>query len=233
MDQVEPFRFDSAVAKVFEDMIQRSVPGYRTTLAMIELLTARFVRAGSRVYDLGCSLGAATWIAANARPDCPFEVIAVDNAAPMIERCSALLKDTPPAAKVTLQLGDIRQVGIENASLVLLNFTLQFIPKEDRDALIKRICQGLIPGGALILSEKLSFEDPLEEALLFELHHDFKRKNGYSDLEISQKRSALENRLIPESLQAHRERLNRQGFESVHLWFQCFNFASLIAIKSG
>jgi cbb3-type cytochrome oxidase maturation protein len=115
--------------------------------------------------------------------------------------------------------------------LCLLDFTLQFIPPEQRLELIQRIHAGLRPDGILILSEKIAFSEPWRQHFHEELHHDFKRANGYSDLEISQKRSALEKVLIPETLACHQERLRAAGFSSSELWFQCFNFVSLVAIK--
>jgi len=231
LDWVENFKFDDAVTHVFQDMITRSVPGYRTTLAMIGVIADRFVTEDSVVYDLGCSLGAGTVIAANANPNLNYQVIGVDTSQPMIDRCRESIESNPPHAPVKLLLDDIRNVEIKNASVVILNFTLQFIPVEDRESMIRKIYEGLNPGGALILSEKIHFETPEKETLLYQLHHDFKRRNGYSDLEISQKRNALENTLITETLQIHTKRLKSAGFESVFNWFQCFNFASLVAIR--
>jgi tRNA (cmo5U34)-methyltransferase len=120
-------------------------------------------------------------------------------------------------------------MAFDNASLVTLNFTLQFIPLAQRSLLLSRIHAGLRPGGILILSEKIRFDDPQEEQLQIEMHHAFKRANGYNDLEISQKRSALDNVLIPETLEQHRTRLKQAGFRRADLWFQCFNFVSLVA----
>ncbi len=54
------FSFDEQVADVFPDMIQRSVPGYSNILSAIGMMTERFAQPGSNLYDLGCSLGAAT-----------------------------------------------------------------------------------------------------------------------------------------------------------------------------
>ena len=130
-----------------------------------------------------------------------------------------------------LQCADIRDVTIENASIVVLNFTLQFITLEQREPLLQNIYHGLLPGGVLILSEKLCFTEDTEQQLMTDLHLAFKRANGYSDLEISQKRAALENVLIPETLTTHIERLKRVGFSQASQWFQCFNFASILAIK--
>jgi len=116
--------------------------------------------------------------------------------------------------------------------VVVLNFTLQFIPRELRDHVIRQIYRGLQPGGVMVLSEKVTFEDPHLDELNIELHHQFKRANGYSDLEIARKRSALENVLLPETLNCHKQRIAEAGFSSCDVWFQCFNFASLIALKS-
>jgi tRNA (cmo5U34)-methyltransferase len=115
--------------------------------------------------------------------------------------------------------------------MVVLNFTLQFVPKNKRRALIEKIYNGLNPGGCLVISEKLHFEPESLNWLLSDLHHQFKRSQGYSDLEISQKRDSLENVLIPETLDTHIQRLNSCGFKSASPWFQCFNFCSLVAIK--
>nr|VUD31144.1 tRNA (uridine-5-oxyacetic acid methyl ester) 34 synthase [Raoultella sp. NCTC 9187] len=127
--------------------------------------------------------------------------------------------------------GDIRHVTIENASMVVLNFTIQFLEPDERQAILDKVYQGLNPGGALVLSEKFSFEDASVGELLFNMHHDFKRANGYSELEISQKRSMLENVMLTDSVETHKARLRKAGFEHAELWFQCFNFGSLVAVK--
>ncbi len=178
--------FDERVAEVFPDMIQRSVPGYSNIISMIGMLAERFVQPDSRVYDLGCSLGAATLsMRRNIKvPGC--NIIAVDNSPAMVERCrrhiDAFRADTP----VDVIEADIRDIDIEDASMVVLNFTLQFLEPADRLRLLEKIYRGLRPGGALVLSEKFSFEDAEVGELLFNMHHDFKRANGYSELEISQ-----------------------------------------------
>jgi tRNA (cmo5U34)-methyltransferase len=226
------FQFDERVVAVFPDMIQRSVPGYGMIISNIGILAAKYAQVGSHCYDLGCSLGAAS-LAMRQRittPDC--DIIAVDNSPAMLERARELLAlDSGPAIPVTMLCSDIQDVTIENASVVVLNFTLQFIPPPERQALLQRIYAGLNPGGILILSEKIAFSDPERQQFHVELHHDFKRANGYSDLEISQKRSALEKVMIPETLAAHHKRLKTAGFSCSDLWLQCFNFASLVAIK--
>ena len=228
---VTGFRFNSETAEVFEDMIERSVPGYRTTISMIGLLAERYSKADSFCYDLGCSLGAATLAMRKniKQPGC--SIIAVDNSEPMIEKCRIRIEADTSQVPIKLICADIQDVVIENASIVVLNFILQFIEPKKREAFLNKICSGMMPGGVLILSEKVSFDDKQEEALNIEMHHAFKKAHGYSDLEISQKRTALEKVLIPETLKTHLQRLEKAGFSTSTIWFQCFNFMSIAAIK--
>ncbi|BES70681.1 carboxy-S-adenosyl-L-methionine synthase CmoA [Marinobacter nanhaiticus D15-8W] len=225
------FRFDAAVARVFPDMIRRSVPGYTTIIPMIGVITERFARDDSHCYDLGCSLGASTLAMRHGVGDRRCRIIGIDNSSDMIERCQHFIALDDHPAPVELRCEDILDSELEKASVSTLNFTLQFVEPERRPELLERIARATLPGGALILSEKIRFEEDWEQSIQTELHHDFKRANGYSDLEISQKRSALEQVLIPESLATHRERLLAAGFRQVTLWYQCFNFVSLLAVK--
>lgn len=228
---IQDFRFDDQVADVFPDMIQRSVPGYQTIIQTIGKLSSRFQQSDSNYYDLGCSLGAATLAMRRNITAQNSRIIAVDNSSAMAERCERHLQAFRSDIPVEVKLADIRQQPIEQAAIVVINFTLQFLPKEDRNALINRVYQGLKPGGLLILSEKFINHDTVTNDLLIDLHHDFKRANGYSELEISQKRSALENVMKPDTLPEHQQRLQQAGFTSQTLWFQCFNFCSMVAIK--
>lgn len=229
--EIADFVFDEQVADVFQDMIQRSVPGYKTIISAIGLLSERFSQPNSHCYDLGCSLGAATLSMCHniKQPNC--KVIAIDNSPAMVERCQSNIRQNATSVPVTIICGDIMKTPIHQAAVVVLNFTLQFIPLEERKAFLTKIYNGMLPGGILILSEKLHFDDPRQQALHTEMHHAFKRAQGYSNLEISQKRSALEKVMKPETLETHKRRLNSIGFSSNEAWFQQFNFASLIALK--
>ena len=231
----EPFRFDETVARVFPDMLQRSIPGYAASLEAIGSLAARFVRDNTRCYDLGCSLGGATLALRQGIQAVGCRIIAIDNAPAMIDRCKQIVAedDTPNASKTPVEsiLGDIRDVEIENASMVILNYTLQFLDLGDRDDLIRKIFSGLRSGGLLVLSEKVVDENPEMESLLVALYHEHKRRSDYSALEIARKRAALEDVLIPESVSQHRTRLENEGFENVAVWLRYFNFVSIIAIK--
>jgi tRNA (cmo5U34)-methyltransferase len=151
----------------------------------------------------------------------------------MIERCNHYIEIDNESTKVELVCKDITQVDFKPCSVVTLNFTLQFISPDLRLKLLDDIYQALKPGGVLILSEKICFDDNSEQSELEELHWLFKRANGYSDLEVSQKRSALEKVLLPDTLDTHESRLKQAGFQHTHLWYQCFNFMSLIAIKAS
>ncbi|AMF94242.1 carboxy-S-adenosyl-L-methionine synthase CmoA [Vibrio fluvialis] len=231
IDKIGDFTFDERVVEVFPDMIQRSVPGYANIISAIGMLAERFAKPHSNLYDLGCSLGAATLSMRRNIKQEGCKIIGVDNSAAMVERCklhvNAYRSDTP----VEIIEADIRNIDIKNASVVVLNFTLQFLSPEDRYTLLEKIYAGLRPGGILILSEKFVFENQVANELLIDLHHDFKRANGYSELEISQKRSAIENVMRPDSVETHKARFEQLGFSSYEVWFQCFNFGSMFAIK--
>ncbi|MES2675624.1 MAG: carboxy-S-adenosyl-L-methionine synthase CmoA [Pseudomonadota bacterium] len=231
--QVETFAFDETVVNVFPDMIKRSVPGYATIINMIGNLAERYAQPESTCYDLGCSLGAATLAMRHRIQAANCNIVGVDNSEAMLARCQQVMAADSAEVAVNLHCADLCEFPIQNASIVVLNFTLQFIAVEKRNTILTDIYTGLKPNGVLILSEKLAFEDEQHQALMIELHHNFKRANGYSDLEIAQKRTAIEKVLIPETLTTHRQRLKDAGFSSVDVWFQCFNFASLIAIKDA
>ncbi len=229
--QIGDFTFDERVAEVFPDMIKRSVPGYANIVSAIGMITGRYAQDNTRLYDLGCSLGAATLAMRRNITAADCEIIAVDNSEAMVERCSLHLSAYKSQTPVHVMCDDICNIDISNASVVVLNFTLQFIAPAQRIALLEKIHAGLVPGGILILSEKFRFSDDQINDVLINLHEDFKRANGYSELEISQKRAAIENVMLPDPIETHLNRLKTVGFTSVNTWFQCFNFGSLVAIK--
>lgn len=228
----EDFRFDASVARVFPDMIRRSVPGYTTIIPMIEVLTGQYAQPGSHCYDLGCSLGASTLAMRHGIGHSDCTLVGVDNSSAMIERCKHYVALDNSRLPVTLRCENILDTELGNASVTTLNFTLQFVEPEQRAGLLERIADATLPGGVLILSEKIRFESEDEQAIQTRLHHEFKRANGYSDLEISQKRTAIEQVLLPETLAVHKRRLLAAGFSHVVVWYQCFNFVSMLAVKA-
>ncbi len=223
------FAFDDDVASVFPDMIRRSVPGYETVVPVTGLLAARELArqhpGPRRSYDLGCSLGASVLAILRQVGDLPCELIAVDSAPAMIERASAAIVDP----RLQFVCSDIRTVPLQSCRTITLNYVLQFLPPDDRLAMLRRARAALGQDGLLLLSEKIRFDDPVTQRDYDAAHLDFKRANGYSELEISQKRSALENVMIIDSESVHLERLRQAGFSQVRKWYQCLNWASFEA----
>lgn len=223
------FAFDEDVASVFPDMIRRSVPGYETVVPITGLLAARELtreHAGARRgYDLGCSLGASALAILRQIGDLPCELIAVDSAPAMIERASAAIADP----RLHFVCADIRSLTLQSCRTITLNYVLQFLPPDDRLDMLRRARAALGRDGLLLLSEKIRFDDPAIQHDYDAAHLDFKRANGYSELEISQKRSALENVMIIDTESVHLERLREAGFSRVRKWYQCLNWASFEA----
>jgi tRNA (cmo5U34)-methyltransferase len=225
---VKAFEFDEQVTRVFDDMIGRSVPGYELLVRLIALYADIFVTEKSRVFDLGCSTGVVSRVIAQQVVERNCSIIAVDNSPSMIGKC----RETHADQKIEWICDDIESIAIENASMVVLNLTLQFINPEQRLSLLTRIYQGLRPGGVLVLSEKIEYDDAETQVNMTELYQAFKKIQGYSDLEIAQKRTALEKVLIPDKKSLHLQRLKACGFGEVIESFHCFNFVSFLAIKN-
>ena len=232
LEKVDDFKFDESVVDVFPDMIQRSVPGYETIVHTIGELAKTAVTPNSVVYDLGCSLGAASLSVARALPKETCKIIGVDASEAMVERCKRVIQTFSIPNPISIQHGFAQDIEIRNASMVVMNFTLQFIPPAEREALLKRIHDGLNPGGILVLSEKIRHPTLKGNELLVDLHHQFKRDNGYSELEVSQKRAALEKVMLTDTFNEHETRLKKAGFADVVMWYKCYNFTSMVAIKS-
>jgi tRNA (cmo5U34)-methyltransferase len=228
------FCFNEAVAAVFPDMISRSVPGYTFCLEMIKDTAQYLVQPNSNIYDLGCSLGTITLalragvLAAKTHS---VEIYGIDSSAAMLDRARSNIAAFQPRIPINLHCEDVNETKIENASLVVLAYTLQFILPEYRDDLIEKIYQGLNEGGGLIVIEKIHSKNSTMQNIITELHHEFKRRNGYSELEIAQKRQALENVLITETEQDHIQRLNKAGFQNISLIVKNYSFAAWLAIK--
>jgi tRNA (cmo5U34)-methyltransferase len=227
LSDVKAFEFNENVTRVFKDMITRSVPGYELLLQMIGLYTSIFARDSSNIYDLGCSLGEVSRLIARQTQNQNCDIIAVDNSPSMIQKC----QQYGGPGNIDWQCDDIQNIEIRNASMVVLNLTLLFIDRDNRQSLLSRIAQGLRTGGVLVLSEKVLFDQTLENQRMVQLHQAFKKMQGYSDLEISQKRTALENVLVSDQESVHYQRLKAAGFSEIYQCFRCFNFVSYLAIK--
>ena len=226
---ISKFIFDQKVVDVFDDMVLRSVPGYKQMIELIGLAGRSYPLKNSNVYDLGCSTGAVTLsIASNLKSE-SVKIFSIDNSQEMIEQCSKNLLGTE--ANIHYICDDIENIQFDNASLIVLNLTLQFINPKYRSDLINRIFKSLLPGGALIISEKIIHKNESINKSLIGLHESFKRENGYSKTEIAQKRKAIEDVLIPEPIEQHLKRLSDAGFEKPLVQMQCINFASFLAVK--
>ena len=225
------FQFNEAVAAVFPDMLKRSIPGYAASILTIGSLARRYVRPETRCFDLGCSLGAATLAMRHNITVAGCHIQAIDNSTAMIRRCRNIIADDDSLVPVDVVAGDVRDVKIQNASMVVMNYTLHFLPIADRDDMVAKICQGMNDDGVFVLSEKIEDDDRIIDDLLVDLHHEQKKHNAYSDTEINRKRAAIENVLIPESLETHQARLSHSGFSHVGVWLRYFNFVSLVAFK--
>lgn len=251
---IAPFEFNQEVVQVFEDMIQRSVPGYGASIELAVVLAAQYCKAGAHIYDLGCSLGACSLAIAHHNAVPPLSITAVDVSIPMLEGLQKALASiqhlsenicsAPPLFPLhydainnrhhlTLEHADITTFTYEPCDLILLNYVLQFIPLETRADLLKSLFKALKPGGALLLSEKIQLGKEEDHQLVDQLHLGFKSLQGYSELEIHGKRTALENVLISETLEVHIQRLQEIGFKQVIPVGYHLNFVNILAVKEN
>lgn len=231
INKVSDFKFGTKVANVFDDMVSRSVPYYGEIQRMIAEQSADHVKPGTLVYDLGCSTGT-TMIGMNTMVDNNIKFIGIDDSAEMLKKCDLKLKEAGFTREYELKIADLQEgVDIQNASVVVLCLTLQFIRPIAREKLLKNIFDGLVKGGVLILAEKILAEDSIFNRDFIKYYYNYKRRNHYSDLEISQKREALENVLIPYKLNENNHMLREAGFGHCETFFKWYNFAGIIAIK--
>ena len=236
-NQLVDFAFDDAVANVFTDMIRRSVPAYETVVPLTGLIAARHLSGvgnaqpgktpphNALVFDLGCSLGATSLALLRQLDNNTCRIIAVDNSRSMLDRATAEVVDD----RIEFRLQDLRETDVSGAQVVLMNYVLQFLPPPDRPAVLSRYRAQMAPGGLLVLSEKIDFANAGDQEFFAATHLAYKKANGYSELEISQKRTALENVMTVDTEEAHIDRLQKAGFSQAKTWFRCLNWASFLA----
>ena len=225
------FTFNEEVTEVFEDMIDRSVPGYTSSLRLIENLSRKYFIEGTCCYDLGCSLGASTMSLMKAIGKREGKVFAIDNSSAMIAACEQKYADLTKTGKVKFIKQDVNEAQIDKASVVVINFVLQFLNSNDRDGLLKKVFLGMKQGALLILSEKIHFGNKFKNKTISNLHHQFKSNNGYTKMEISRKRDALEGVLVTDLESLHLQRLESIGFKKVKKVMTNLNFMTLVAEK--
>ena len=226
------FEFNAEVAAVFDDMLTRSVPFYTKQQQLIREISTTFYQSGSAIFDLGCSTGTTIAGLAKALPE-DASFVGYDNSEPMLERARSNFGAEGIQDRVELRFGDFNEVPpeIENASLVTMLWTLQFVRPLGRDRLIKNIYNGMRGGGALIVTEKIMTNDSHMNRFFIDFYYDFKRRNGYSEDEILRKREALENVLVPYRVDENAELFRRNGFKIVETFFQWYNFAGFLCVK--
>ncbi len=231
IEKASDFKFGANVANVFDDMVSRSVPFYGEMQRMIAELSADHAKEGSDVYDLGCSTGT-TLIGMDTMVNPKIRFVGIDDSQEMLDKCKSKLIEIGFSRDYELRCSDLSQgIKIQNASVVVLCLTLQFVRPIYREQLIKNIYDGLNPGGALILIEKILAEESRFNRDFINYYYNYKRRNHYSELEISQKREALENVLIPYKLSEDISLLRDRGFAHCEVFFKWYNFAGLIAVK--
>lgn len=231
IEKVSDFKFGANVAKVFDDMVNRSVPFYGEIQRMMAELAADHAREETFVYDLGCSTGT-TMIGMDTMVDQDIKFIGIDDSQEMLDKCKSKLMEIGFSRPYELRCADLGQgIKIENASVVVLCLTLQFVRPIYRERLLIDIYNGLNPGGVLILVEKILAEENNFNRDFINYYYNYKRRNNYSELEISQKREALENVLVPYKLSENITLLRDQGFAHCEVFFKWYNFAGLVAVK--
>jgi tRNA (cmo5U34)-methyltransferase len=226
----EDFTFNDQVAEVFDDMVDRSVPLYSTVIDAIAQLLDQLNREQLTVYDLGCSTGTTLLELSRRLHHRSLKLIGIDNAPAMLARAQAKAAMFSKTGCITFQKGDITACPLPGADVILCNYTLQFTRPVVRQTLLQRLFQALPAGGMLIVSEKVLTGGSFNRKFI-EIYHNFKRQQGYSELEISAKREALENILIPFTVEENITLLKQVGFNEVEIFCKWFNFASFVAIK--
>ncbi len=222
------FSFDENVAHVFDDMISRSIPLYTDVQRSIPVLAELLDHDPIKVIDLGCSTGTSLIHLAKTLPERNLELIGVDNSEAMLAKCHEKLRALEFSEKITTHHADISDFKFSEASIVLMNYTLQFVEVDSRPKILRRLCDSIQPGGFLLVSEKVIHNDVATDHALVELYFEFKRRQGYSELEIFRKRDALENVLVPLTVDQNLEMFRQAGFGRVEVLLKWFNFATFV-----
>lgn len=227
----EDFTFNEEVAEVFDDMLNRSVPFYSAVIDSIAELIRCQIVPGTVVYDLGCSTGTTLLELSRRLADMQLRYCGIDRAPAMIGRAKRKAAMYARGTELLFVEDDIVTAPLPEAGAVICNYTMQFIRPPSRPRLVRRIRDSLPPGGIFYLSEKTISHDPALNRVFIEMYHRFKRRRGYSELEIAAKREALENVLVPFSIEENLDLLRQSGFASAEPFFQWFNFASFVAVR--
>ena len=228
------FEFNNEVAAVFDDMLLRSVPFYVEQHHLILEIAEKFWKQGTVVYDLGCSTGTML-VELGRRLGDTARLVGYDNSEPMLERTRAKIADAHLDEQIEVRMADLNNdlslMRLDNAGVVTLCWTLQFVRPLKRDPLIHKIYENLTDGGVLIVTEKILTGSTHMNRFFIDFYYDFKTRNGYSEEEILRKREALENVLVPYRVDENFEMFRRNGFEITETFFQWYNFAGFLCVK--
>lgn len=222
------FEFDEKVAGVFDDMVCRSIPYYKDVLRLSADFALMHLKENSTLLDLGTSTGAML-IEIASKAQFPLRLCGIDNAQSML--IQAQNKLLAYGMKAELICGDILEVDFPKSDGIIANYTLQFVRPLERERLVKKIFNALNKGGVFILSEKVITTHKELDYKMIQYYLEGKRKQGYSAFEISKKREALENVLIPYSAKENEKMLKDSGFSHIEVLFRWVNFATFLAIK--
>ena len=215
----------------FDTHIDQSVRGYSNLWTDVLKFSEYFVEDGTCVVDIGCSTGKLLKSMKEQNdkfaPKCLYKGIEIE------EDFFPKLIDED---NLKFWKGDVRGfewvTGAVNCSLVTSIFSLQFMPKTNRQQIIDRIYEALVKGGAFIFSEKIfSTDSQLQEMMQF-CYYDYKRQ-FYSAEELLDKEVNLRHMMKPLTYQELIEMVQQAGFESVQPFWQNFNFVGIIAIKKS
>jgi tRNA (cmo5U34)-methyltransferase len=229
--QTGEFSFDEKVARVFDDMISRSIPLYADVQRAVPALARLLDHEQIKVVDLGCSTGTSLIHLARALPERSLELVGVDNSASMLEKCHEKVAALGLESQIATHHRNIQEFEFQDASVVLMNYTLQFLSVAERQELLKRIRESIRPGGFLLVSEKVVHEQMAVNDTMVELYFEYKRRQGYSELEISRKRDALETVLVPLTIKKNSQMLEQAGFTNIEILLKWFNFATFLCYR--
>lgn len=231
LSTVPSFTFDQKVVEVFDDMISRSVPHYQEVCATTAACIKGFAQKNTRIYDIGCSTGTLLAKLAESTLDESISLVGLDSSTAMIQEARRRHAPLVEQNRLSFEHADVLTYSFEDASAVICNYTLQFLPIDTRLQLLSRISTALCTGGIALITEKVRHPHQKLQNIITELHHDFKRRQGYSDLEIAQKRQAIEDVLIPLTMEENIEMLTDAGFDTVYPVLTWYTFVTFVALK--
>ncbi len=234
IEEISDFKFNQEVADVFDDMVKRSVPNYEEVHKIILDLCRRAYQSG-HIYDFGCSTATTLQSIGEYFRSNQLEMplmTGIDNSSPMVKKAKNKVKSHGLTQNIHIEHADILTYEPhEEAGMIIMNYTMQFLPLESRQELLEKIYRSLKPGGIFVLSEKVICHDESIDDLIVELYYDFKRRNGYSEMEISQKREALEDVMRPIKPAEQIQMLSKAGFDKTEMIFRWYNFSCYLGIK--